>query len=77
MALATARNHVKKRHEPLFVEQHAKGWAVVREHAQRASAVVQTQKAAISRAHEINPKAELHIQSLDGTWRKKNPYDPK
>lgn len=49
----------------------------MQEHAQRASAVLRTQKNAISRAHEINPKPELHIQSLDGTWRKKNPYDPQ
>ncbi len=68
---------MKKRHAPLFVEQHEKGWAVMQEHAQRASAVLRTQKGAISRAHEINPKAELHIQSLDGTWRKKNPFDPQ
>jgi uncharacterized protein YdaT len=68
---------MKKRHGPLFVEQHKRGWAVLQEHAQRASAVRSTQKDAISRAHEINPKAELHIQSRDGTWRKKNPFDPQ
>jgi len=50
--------------------------AVMQLHARRPSAVLPTQKGAISQAHEISPQAELHIQSLSGTWRKKNPYDP-
>lgn len=68
---------MKKQHKPLFVEQHDNGWAVLQENARRASAVSRTQEQAIARAHEINPKAVLHIQSLNGTWRKKNPFDPQ
>lgn len=60
----------------LFIEQHEKGWSVKQEHAQRASAVKPTQADAIERAEEINPNAEIHIQGLNGKWRKKNPFDP-
>ena len=62
--------------DKLFIEQHERGWAVKQEDAQRASAVKRTQAEAIARAEEINPNAELHIQGLNGKWRKKIPYDP-
>jgi hypothetical protein len=66
----------KKKPEKLFIEQREHGWAVEREHAERASIVKPTQAKAIAKAVKMNPKAELHIQGLDGKWRKRNPYDP-
>jgi uncharacterized protein YdaT len=63
--------------DKLFIEQHQRGWAVKQENAERASAVKGTQAEAIARAEEINPNAELHIQGLNGKWRKKMPYDPE
>jgi hypothetical protein len=60
----------------LFIEQHEDGWAVEKQNAKRVSALESTQAKAIARAQEINPKAELHIQGLNGKWGKKNPFDP-
>lgn len=51
-------------------------WAVVRDNAERATGVFDTQHAAIERGREIarNQETELRIQGGDGRWRNSNSY---
>lgn len=57
-----------------YVVKHEDGWAVKKEHAQRASGVFATQKEAINRAREIVEKTsrgngEVRIQREGGGFR--------
>ena len=57
-----------------YVVKHDDGWAVKKEHAERASGVFRTQKEAIDRAREIVDKTsrgdgDVRIQGRDGKFR--------
>ena len=59
------------KHSEYFVEQNPKGgWAVKLPHAERASAVEQTQKAAIDRAQQFAPEGVIHVKQRDGKFRR-------
>jgi Uncharacterized protein conserved in bacteria (DUF2188) len=47
-----------------YIEQHDGQYKVSRANAARASAVVDTQKAAIERAREIDPNAAIHVERV-------------
>ena len=54
----------------LFVERRPDGdYAVSWGDAKRASAIERTQKEAIDRAKEIDPKAPLHVERVRNTER--------
>ena len=60
-----------------FVERHTDGYKVLRPNADRASAVETTQRQAIERAKQIDPKATVHVERVRNTdkgtrdhWRK-------
>jgi hypothetical protein len=58
------------KHSEYFVEPHEKGWAVKLPHAERASAILPTQKAAIGRAKEMAPEGVVHVKQRDGKFRR-------
>lgn len=58
------------KHGEYFVEPHPKGWAVKLPHAERASAVENTQKAAIGRAKQFAPEGVIHVKQRDGKFRR-------
>jgi hypothetical protein len=47
-----------------YIEQHDGKYKVSRANAARASAVTDTQKEAIARAHEIDPSAAVHVERV-------------
>lgn len=57
------------RHGEYFVEPHKDGWAVRLPHAERASAVVDTQQEAIAKARDFAPKGVIHVKQLNGKFR--------
>ena len=67
-----------KNNDQFYIERRDGGdYAVRRGGAERASAVESTQRAAIERAHEINPNAPVHVERVRNTnvgqpdkWRK-------
>lgn len=67
-----------KNKDQLYVERRDSGeYAVRRGGADRASAVEPTQREAIDRAHQIAPKAPVHVERVRNTdvggrdkWRK-------
>lgn len=65
----------------IHVVPHKEGWATKKEGAQRAGAVVDTQKAAIERAQEQakRERVEVVIHRKDGTIRDSDSYgnDPR
>jgi Uncharacterized protein conserved in bacteria (DUF2188) len=65
-----ARRLKMAKHSEYFVESHEKGWAVELPHAERASAIAGTQKAAIERAKELAPEGVVHVKPRDGKFRR-------
>jgi hypothetical protein len=61
----------------LFVVHHQNAWAVKRADAERSSALAQTQAEAIERAHELEPRAVIHVQNRHGEFRRLTPFDPE
>ena len=62
-----------------FVVKHEDGWAVKKPHADRASAVTDTQREAEQRAKEIVRNlggGEVRIQGRDGKWRDSDTVAP-
>jgi Uncharacterized protein conserved in bacteria (DUF2188) len=62
-----------------YVVKHPDGWAVKKAHAERASEVTQTQKAAEIRAKEIVSNlggGEVRIQGKNGRWRDSDTVAP-
>jgi hypothetical protein len=58
-------------HGEYFVEQNEVGeWAVKLPHAKRASAVEDTQKAAIAKAKQFAPQGVIHVKQRDGKFRR-------
>ena len=54
--------------EEFFIEQRDKGdYAIRRPNSERASGVESTQREAIDRAREINPKASIHVERVRNT----------
>lgn len=51
-------------------------WAIVRDNAERATAITDTQREAIERAREIarRDQTELRIQGENGRWRDSDSY---
>jgi hypothetical protein len=58
------------KHNEYFVEPHKDGWAVKLPHAERASAVEETQREAIERAREFAPEGVVHVKQRDGKFRR-------
>jgi uncharacterized protein YdaT len=55
----------------MYVEQRPDGqWAVRRPDCKRVSALRDTKKAAVTRAHEIADGGPVHIQGKNGKWTK-------
>jgi uncharacterized protein DUF2188 len=62
-----------------FVVNHPDGWAVKKPHADRASAVLPTQREAEQRAKEIVGNlggGEVRIQDVRGRWRDSDTVEP-
>jgi hypothetical protein len=58
------------KHSEYFVVEHPNGgWAVKLPHAERSSAVEQTQQAAIERARGFAPEGAIHVQQRNGKFR--------
>lgn len=59
------------KHDELIVEPRPDGrWGVKKPHAERSSAVVDSQKEAIARAKELAPEGDIKIKGRDGKFRK-------
>ena len=60
-----------RKHSKYFIEQRGDGdWEVKLPQAGRASAVRQTQQAAIQRAKELAPEGVIHVKQRNGKFRK-------
>jgi len=57
------------KHDEYFVEPHARGWAVKKPHAERASAILPTQNAAIEQARRFAPEGDVKVKGRDGKFR--------
>jgi hypothetical protein len=59
------------KHSEYFVEPREDGkWAVRLPHAERASAVKDTQRDAVTQAKQFAPEGVVHIKQRDGKFRK-------
>ena len=60
----------------IWVSPRPEGWAVHREHSERASHVVPTKEEAVNIARDMarQDRVELFIQRLDGTIQERNTY---
>ncbi|MFI5353211.1 MAG: DUF2188 domain-containing protein [Candidatus Binatales bacterium] len=59
------------KHDELIVERRDDGrWDVRKPHAERSSAVEDTQQDAIDRAKELAPEGDIKVRGLNGKFRK-------
>ena len=59
------------KHSEYFIRRRENGsWVVESPHAERASAVTDTQAEAIERAQDFAPEGVIHVQGRDGKFRK-------
>lgn len=58
------------KHNEYFVEPRGDEWVVRLPHSQRASAVEDTQSAAVARAKQFSPEGVVHVKQRDGKFRK-------
>jgi hypothetical protein len=59
------------KHSEYFVEPRPNGtWEVKLPHAERASAVVDTQSEAIQTARQFAPEGVIHVKQLNGKFRR-------
>ena len=60
------------KHSEYFVEKREQDgkWVVALPHAERVSAVRDTQRAAIDRAKELAPEGVIHVKQANGKFRK-------
>jgi len=58
------------KHNEYFVEPRRDEWVVKLPHAERASAVVDTQQEAIAKAKQFSPEGVVHVKQLNGKFRK-------
>jgi len=63
------------KHNEVYVVQQGGDWAVKRPNAERASAVLPTQRDAIERAKEIAGRGPIHIQGRNGKFRTITPFE--
>ncbi len=58
------------KHDEYFVEARDDGrWSIRKPHAERASAVEDTQREAIKRAKELAPEGDIKVKRLNGRFR--------
>jgi hypothetical protein len=58
------------KHDELIIEKRDDGrWDIIKPHAERASAVEDTQREAIDRAKELAPEGDIKVKGLDGKFR--------
>jgi hypothetical protein len=58
------------KHEELIIEKRDDGrWGIKNPHAERPSAIKDTQREAISRAKELSPEGDIKLKGLDGKFR--------
>jgi hypothetical protein len=59
------------KHNEYFVEPSANGgWAVRLPHAERASAIARTERAAIQKAKGFAPEGVVHVKQKNGRFKK-------
>ncbi len=59
------------KHDEYFVEPRADGrWNVKKPHAERASAITDTQQQAIAQAKRFAPEGDIKVKGTDGKFRK-------
>jgi hypothetical protein len=58
------------KHGEYFIEPHKGGWAVRLPHAEKASAVEETQQEAIQRARQFAPEGVIHVKQRNGKFRR-------
>lgn len=58
------------KHDELIIEKRDDGrWGIKKPHAERASAIEDTQKEAIERAKELAREGDIKLKGLDGKFR--------
>jgi uncharacterized protein YdaT len=58
------------KHDELIIEPRDDGrWSLKKPHAERASAVEDTQKEAVERAKELAPEGDIKVKGLNGKFR--------
>ena len=58
------------KHDELIIEKRDDGrWEIKKPHAERSSAIEDTQKEAIDRAKELAPEGDIKLKGLDGKFR--------
>jgi uncharacterized protein YdaT len=58
------------KHDELIIEKRDDGrWDIKKPHAERASAIKDTQKEAIDRAKELAPEGDIKVKGLNGKFR--------
>jgi hypothetical protein len=59
------------KHDEYFVEPRGDGrWNVKKPHAERVSAITDTQQQAIGRAKQFAPEGDIKVKGRDGKFRK-------
>jgi len=62
---------MSSKHNEYFIEPRDDGrWSVKLPHAEKASAVTDTQQAAIDKAHQFAPEGVVHVQQRNGKFRR-------
>ena len=58
------------KHDELIIEPRDDGrWAIKKPHAERASAVENTQTKAVKRAKQLAPEGDIKLKGLNGKFR--------
>jgi hypothetical protein len=58
------------KHDELIIEKRDDGrWSIKKPHAERSSAVEDTQREAITRAKNLAPEGDIKVKGLDGKFR--------
>jgi uncharacterized protein YdaT len=59
------------KHDELIVEKRPDGrWDVKKPHAERTSAITDTQQEAIRRAKELAPEGDIKVRGVNGKFRR-------
>lgn len=59
------------KHDELIIEPRDDGrWGIKKPHAERVSAVKDTQKEAVKRAKELAPEGDIKLKDLNGKFRR-------
>jgi uncharacterized protein YdaT len=63
-------SYLMAKHDELIIEQGKdKLWRIKKPHAERASAVEDTQKEAIERAKELAPEGDIKLKGQNGKFK--------